>query len=59
MTAGMKDAPLTTGVEEVAENVMNGLASGERIIWSPSLLRYVAIVFNHLPAKVWRKVADR
>ena len=60
MTEGQSPVPFTTGVNEVAENVMRGLASGERVIWSPPLLRYVFAVLRHLPAPVWRKVtADR
>ena len=54
MTAGQKEIPFTTGVNEVAQNVMKGLASGERIIWSPPILRYVFFGLRHLPAKLWR-----
>jgi hypothetical protein len=56
MTAGTPERPFTTGVDEVAENVMKGLASGERVIWSPPILRYVFFVLRHLPAPLWRKV---
>ena len=59
MTTGLKEVPFTTGVNEVAENVMRGLASGERVIWSPPILRYVFFVLRHLPAKLWRIIADR
>ena len=59
MTAGQKDIPFSTGVNEVADNVMRGLASGDRIIWSPPILRYVFSVLRHLPAPIWRKVSDR
>ena len=59
MTAGLPDAPFTTGVNEVADNVMRGLANGDRVIWSPPLLRYVFSILRHLPAPIWRKVADR
>ena len=61
MTAGssQKEIPFTTGVNEVAENVMKGLASGERVIWSPPILRYVFFVLRHLPAKLWKVIADR
>jgi decaprenylphospho-beta-D-erythro-pentofuranosid-2-ulose 2-reductase len=50
--------PFTTGVNEVAENVMRGLASGDRVIWSPPALRYVFAVLRHLPRPLWRKVMD-
>ncbi len=59
MTAGLVETPFTTGPNEVAENVMKGLASGERVIWSPPILRYVYFVLRHLPAPIWRKVMDR
>jgi len=59
MTAGVAEPPFTTGPDEVAETVMKGLASGERVIWSPPLLRYVFFVLRHLPAPLWRKVIDR
>lgn len=59
MTTGQKEIPFTTGVNEVAENVLRGLAGTERVIWSPTLLRYVFFVLRHLPAPIWRKVADR
>lgn len=59
MTVGLDEPPFTTGPNEVAENVMKGLASGERVIWSPPILRYVFFILRHLPAPVWRKVMDR
>jgi len=59
MTAGLPDAPFTTGVNEVADNVMRGLANGDRVIWSPPLLRYIFSILRHLPAPLWRKVSDR
>ena len=59
MTAGLPEAPFTTGVNEVAENVMKGLAGADRVIWSPPVAKYVFAVLRHLPAPIWRKVADR
>jgi hypothetical protein len=59
MTEGQPAVPFTTGVNEVAQNVMRGLDSGERVIWSPPVLRYVFAVLRHLPAPLWRKVMDR
>jgi decaprenylphospho-beta-D-erythro-pentofuranosid-2-ulose 2-reductase len=59
MTTGMKDIPFSTGVNEVADNVMRGLASGDRVIYSPPILKYVFSVLRHLPAPLWRKVSDR
>jgi decaprenylphospho-beta-D-erythro-pentofuranosid-2-ulose 2-reductase len=59
MTTGVKETPLSTGVNEVAENVMKGLAGTQRVIWNPPLAKYVFAVLRHLPAPIWRKVADR
>jgi len=59
MTAGLKEVPFTTGPNEVADYVMAGLASGDRIIWSPPVLRWVYLILRHLPRKVWRAVMDR
>ena len=58
MTTGEPEPPFTTGVNEVAENVMEGLASGAPVIWSPPILRYVFFLLRHLPAPLWRKVMD-
>ena len=58
MTTGSDEPPFTTGPNEVAENVMRGLATNEDI-WSPPLLRYVFFLLRHLPTPLWRKIADR
>ena len=59
MTAGQPDRPFTTGVDEVAENVMRGLANGQRVIWSPPILRYVFSGLRHLPAPLWRQLMNK
>lgn len=59
MTEGLADVPFTTGVNEVANTVLAGLSSGETIIWSPPVLKYVYAILRHLPGPVWRKVMDR
>jgi decaprenylphospho-beta-D-erythro-pentofuranosid-2-ulose 2-reductase len=58
MTTGAKEPPFATGVDEVAEDVMKGLAERSPIIWSPPILRYAFFVLRHLPAPLWRKVTD-
>jgi len=58
MTSGVKEPPLATGVNEVAEDIMEGLADRHPVIWSPPILRYVFSVLRHLPAPLWRKVTD-
>ena len=59
MTAGLPEVPFTTGPNEVAEYVMAGLAGGQRVIWSPPLLKYVYAILRHLPKPVWRKIMER
>jgi len=59
MTEGLAEVPFTTGVNEVAEYVVKGLATGDAVIWSPPILKYLYAVLRHLPGPVWRKVMDR
>jgi decaprenylphospho-beta-D-erythro-pentofuranosid-2-ulose 2-reductase len=59
MTAGLSEAPFTTGPNEVAEYVLKGLATGQRVIWSPPPLKYVFAVLRHLPRGLWHKVNKR
>jgi short-subunit dehydrogenase len=59
MTAGRAEPPFTTGPDEVAKNVMRGLESGDRVIWSPPVLRYVFAVLSILPKGIFRKITDR
>ena len=58
MTGGQKEAPFTTGPNEVAEYVVRGLSTNAQVIWSPPVLRYLFVVVRHLPAALWRRVAD-
>jgi short-subunit dehydrogenase len=59
MTAHMPDQPFTSDVDQVAEATMKGLASSQRIITVPGVLRYIFSVLRHLPAPLWRKVSAR
>jgi decaprenylphospho-beta-D-erythro-pentofuranosid-2-ulose 2-reductase len=56
MTDGMKEAPLATTPEAVAEAVARGLAKGRRTVWVPATLRGLFVVMRHLPAPLWRRV---
>lgn len=58
MTIGAKEPPFATDVDDVADDVMKGLAERTPIIWSPPILRYLFFVLRHLPAPLWRKVTD-
>lgn len=59
MTVGRKELPFTTGPNEVADNVLRGLATNDVVIWSPPILRYVFFVVRLLPESLWRKVTAR
>ncbi len=59
MTVGRDEPPFTTGVNEVADNVMRGLARGDVVIWSPSILRVASLGIRLLPRALWRRVAER
>lgn len=56
MTTGMKKAPFSTTPEAVAKIVTKAIDSGARVIWCPSILRWVFMIFRHLPTAVWRKL---
>jgi decaprenylphospho-beta-D-erythro-pentofuranosid-2-ulose 2-reductase len=59
MTVGMPQPPFTTGPNEVANNVMRGLARNELVIWSPPVLRYVSVLVRIMPTALWRRVSER
>jgi decaprenylphospho-beta-D-erythro-pentofuranosid-2-ulose 2-reductase len=51
--------PFTTDAEEVAGYVIKGLATNDRVIWSPPILRYAYAVLRHLPKRIWSTISDR
>jgi decaprenylphospho-beta-D-erythro-pentofuranosid-2-ulose 2-reductase len=59
MTTGHPEPPFTTGPDEVADNVVKGMATSERVIWSPPALRYVFAILRHLPKPIFRAITDR
>ncbi len=59
MTAGQSEPPFTTGPNEVAENVMIGLARGDLVIWSPPVLRYLFVLVRLMPTTLWTRLSDR
>jgi len=59
MTEGQTPIPFTTGPEEVAGFVMKGLATKDRVIWSPPIMRYIFSVLRHLPKPIWRRITER
>lgn len=56
MTTGMKEAPLSTTAEAVAHATARAVASGREIVWVPGALRFVFMIFRHLPRVVWRRL---
>lgn len=56
MTEGMAKVPFSSTPSQVAEAIERGLRSGKRIVWVPGLLRWVFLVFRHLPTFVWRRL---
>lgn len=59
MTEGMDEAPFATTPEKVAEAITTGLARGSETVWVPSVLRWLFVVFRHLPRPLWRLVSSR
>lgn len=56
MTADLEPAPLSTNPAAVADAVVAGLRGSRRVIWVPSLLRYVFAVLRALPTVIWRRL---
>lgn len=56
MTRGLDPAPFAASIEQVAQGVAEGLRKGRRVIWVPSILRYVFTVLRVLPTFVWRRL---
>ena len=56
MTAGLPAAPLSTTPEVVADATVKALRSGRRTVWAPGALRWVFVVFRHLPGFLWRRL---
>jgi len=59
MTEGMDPAPFSTTPEKVADDIVDGMARGSEMVWSPVILRYVFTALRHLPRPIWRKVSAR
>jgi decaprenylphospho-beta-D-erythro-pentofuranosid-2-ulose 2-reductase len=59
MSKDLAPVPFTTDPEEVAGYVMKGLATNDRVIWSPPIMRYAFAVLRHLPKPIWRTLTDR
>lgn len=56
MTEGLKEAPLAQRPDEVAAIILDGLARGRRVVWSPPAMRWVMSGLRHLPHEVFRRL---
>lgn len=56
MTAGMKPVPFSVTPDKVADAVEKGLRQEARVVWVPGLLRWIFLVFRHLPTAIWRRL---
>jgi decaprenylphospho-beta-D-erythro-pentofuranosid-2-ulose 2-reductase len=56
MTAGMKPAPFSTTPEVVANLTVKALNAGQRMVWTPGILRWLFMVLRHLPGPLWRRL---
>ncbi len=56
MTDGMSPAPLPTTPDAVADAVVRAIASGDRVIYVPPILRWVFASMKHLPQGLWRRL---
>ena len=59
MTAHLKPAPFATTPGAVASATAKALRRERVIVWVPGLLRWVFVIFRHLPLAVWRKVSAK
>jgi decaprenylphospho-beta-D-erythro-pentofuranosid-2-ulose 2-reductase len=56
MTAHLDDAPLAVSPDEVADAIVAGLRSNQRIVWVPGKMRWVMSALRHLPHAVFRRL---
>lgn len=56
MTATMDPAPFATTPSKVAKATVRAVKRNKRVIWVPGLLRWVFVVFRHLPTALWRRL---
>ena len=56
MTEGRKAAPFAVSADRVADDIVDGIARGRTVIWSPALLKWVFGVLGLLPQGIWRRL---
>ena len=57
MTAGAKEAPLSTTPDVVATQVVAGLRRGSHTVWAPPEVRWLMSALRHLPRAVFRRLS--
>jgi len=56
MTAGRDPVPFSTTADEVAGEIVKGLARGAHTVWAPPVLRVVMSVLRHVPRPLFRRL---
>jgi len=59
MTKLMTEAPFTINKDAVGKFAVKLLKDGEPVGYAPPVLRWIALIFKHLPATVFRKLSNR
>lgn len=57
MTAGLTPGPMSTTADVVADVTLAGLRRRARIVWAPPPLRWIFMVFRHLPTGVFDRIS--
>lgn len=56
MTAGLRSPPFAVRPERVADAVVEALARRRRVVWVPSIMRWVMVVIRLLPPRMVRRL---
>lgn len=57
--AELDSTPFATSAERVAADTVRGLERGASVVWSPSLIRWVALALRYAPRHLFRLVTRR
>lgn len=56
MTEGLAPAPFAATPERVAVATRRAIRRGRRVVWAPPVLRWVFMIFRHMPTFLWRRL---
>ncbi len=56
MTTHLANAPLATTPDRVAGDIVAALAKGRLLTWSPGAMRWVMLIYKHIPRSIARKL---